>query len=325
MSNDRKLDQFYTNNDIASHCHQLLLDFMDSKGIEKTVWLEPSAGTGAFYNLLEGEKIGIDLEPKTPNVIESDFLEFDLEDKQYITIGNPPFGKNSSLAIKFFNKCSLHSKVVAFIVPKTFKKDSVKNKLNANMHLEYEYEIPANSFHFINEIVDVPCVFQIWVRKDLLRDRIKKSKITEDFLFVKRGEADVAFQRVGVKAGTIKGKERFDSIADPSHNFIQIVNPESLLILKLIDWNSVKYNTAGNPSISKAELIEEYEKYKEGLIFYIRDGALFFIDKCYKLKVINNDVVISFEKESLSSLIEEVQNKIDGSIIEKINRYMNPD
>ena len=37
----------------------------------------------------------------------------------------PPFGKVSSLAIRFFNKCAQFSDVIAFIIPRTFNKVSV--------------------------------------------------------------------------------------------------------------------------------------------------------------------------------------------------------
>lgn len=260
MSNDRQLDKFYTNEDIAAQCFNWLQKDLSRLKL-KGVWLEPSAGAGVFYNLMQGEKIGIDLDPANKEIIKHDFLTYELKRCDYITLGNPPFGKNSSLAIKFFNKCAKHSKVVAFIVPRTFKKQSVQNKLDKFMTLFSEYEIPPNSFNFKNETVDVPCVFQVWVKTETPR-KIFNEKITlKDISFVKRQEADIAFQRVGVKAGTIKGKDKFNDIADASHLFIKINNNKALDILNSINWDHIKYNTAGNPSISKNELIQEYFKF----------------------------------------------------------------
>lgn len=294
MSKERQLDQFYTNQNIANDCYKLLINFMKDNHIEKTEWLEPSAGSGAFFNILDGDKIGIDLEPKSDKIIQSDFLEYNLPKTNYITIGNPPFGKNSSLAIKFFNKCAIHSKIVAFIVPKTFKKDSVKNKLNNEMHLEFEFDIPENSFHFKSEIVDVPCVFQIWLKKDVIREKINKSRVSEDFVFTKRDEADFAFQRVGARAGALKGRDIFDKIADPSHNFIKFVNPDSAILLFFINWKGIKENTAGNPSISKTELIQEYNKYKnEYLLGTVNNYYIFKINDQIFLKFIENGNVVS--------------------------------
>jgi hypothetical protein len=44
-------------------------------------------------------------------------------------IGNPPFGRQSSTAIKFIKKSCLFCNSLSFILPKSFKKDSLKNKV----------------------------------------------------------------------------------------------------------------------------------------------------------------------------------------------------
>ena len=41
-------------------------------------------------------------------------------------LGNPPFGRQSSLAIKFIKKSSIFCDTISFILPKSFKKDSMK-------------------------------------------------------------------------------------------------------------------------------------------------------------------------------------------------------
>lgn len=262
----QELDQFYTNNNVAISCYEKLLHILDKYDIcsKDKVWLEPSAGNGAFYNLLPINKLGIDIEPKIENVIEHDFLTYNLQHENYITIGNPPFGKNSSLAIKFFNKCAEVSDIIAFIVPKTFKKNSVKNKLNLYMELIEEYEIEDFSFNIEDKIVNVPCVFQVWKKVSTPREKIKPLRTVEGIVFCSKEQADIAFQRVGVNAGTIKGKERFSHIAEASHIFIQLKDMSDVEILKNIDWSEIKYNTAGNPSISKSELIAKYIETKSG-------------------------------------------------------------
>lgn len=275
MTFERDLDQFYTNSDIALKCYDLLQGVLAQNNIKPTIWLEPSAGSGAFFSIVSGSKLGIDIDPKIDKVVKADFLEYSLKDEGYITIGNPPFGKNSSLAIKFFNKCSEVSKVVAFIVPKTFKKDSVQKKLNNHMHLAFEWDVPSNSFNIKKEIVDVPCVFQVWIKQDIVRQNTNKSSLAEDFIFTNRTTANIAFQRVGVRAGTIKGCAAFPEIADASHLFINTLQPDVVKILKVIDWSAIKFNTAGNPSISKRELISEYTRYKASLVGIIDDYLLF--------------------------------------------------
>ena len=66
------LDQFYTNIDVAKLC-------VDTIDISKyDIVVEPSAGTGAFYNIIDHpNKVGIDLEPKCEGVEKQDFLNWD--------------------------------------------------------------------------------------------------------------------------------------------------------------------------------------------------------------------------------------------------------
>ena len=80
------------------------------------------------------------------------------------------------------------------------------------------------------------------------------------FEFVTRKEdANFLFQRVGVAAGSVH--KNFDR-ANPAHHLIKA--PDSVYeVMKHIDWNnSSKYHTAGNPSISKGELVAAYERAK---------------------------------------------------------------
>ena len=55
------LDQFYTSKEIAIKCYQEIIDKYDSKRF--SVFLEPSAGAGSFFNLFpKSKRYGIDLE-----------------------------------------------------------------------------------------------------------------------------------------------------------------------------------------------------------------------------------------------------------------------
>lgn len=172
MNKSRSLDQFYTKPEIAKLCYSFLTKYIK----ENSFFIEPSAGNGSFYSILpKDSRIWIDLVPQYEDVLFCDFFDFKFDNnlklkyKQIITIGNPPFGKNSSLAIKFLNKSELFSNLVAFILPKTFKKDSVINKINPYLHLLSELELPKNSFIFNGEPYDVPCVFQIWEKTTRIR------------------------------------------------------------------------------------------------------------------------------------------------------------
>lgn len=172
MSKVNILDQYYTNPDIAKLCFDKVINLYQSKF---DIYIEPSAGDGSFFNLLPSNRVGYDLDPKHHEVIMQDYLKINCDifsNKKVITIGNPTFGKNSSLAVKFFNKSAEHSSVIAFILPKTFKKVSIQNKLNVNFRLIKTFDLPKNSFILNNQTYDVPCCFQIWQKSNKKRCKI---------------------------------------------------------------------------------------------------------------------------------------------------------
>lgn len=250
------LDQFYTKKSVALDLFNRFNAIVLLNGLNKNDWLEPSAGDGAFFDLMPENKLGLDLDVKNPKVIKANFLNYELPKKDYIVLGNPPFGKNSSLAVRFFNKAASNAVLIGFVVPKTFKKDSVKNKLNRHFHLIHEEDLKNNSFEFEGKDYDVPCVFQVWIKRDNLRELAVKTFSHPDFLFVDKDHADFAIQRVGMAAGRVKID--FKPYAVASHYFLK-ASKEVREVFEKIDWSSVKGNTAGNPSISKSELIQLYQ------------------------------------------------------------------
>ena len=49
--NENGLDQFYTNNDVAYKCYTKIKNLIDINSYD--IHLEPSAGNGSFYNLMD--------------------------------------------------------------------------------------------------------------------------------------------------------------------------------------------------------------------------------------------------------------------------------
>ena len=252
-----RLDQFYTNSDVVDSCISTI-DFDDYDII-----IEPSAGDGAFYNKITGEKIGIDLEPRMDGLIQQNYLEFDrfiFTDKKILVIGNPPFGKNSSLALKFFNHSAIFADTIAFILPRTFRKVSVINRLSEKFNLVLENKLPKNSFHLPDgKVYDVPCVWQVW-KLGTIRSKIQTKTKHKDFEFVEnKSDANFVVQRVGAGAGNTH--KNFTK-AKASHYWIK-GNDNVYQIMQKMNWDyddSPKYDTAGNPSITKDDLIKKYIK-----------------------------------------------------------------
>lgn len=257
QSKSRNLDQFYTNEKVAKDC----MDFLNKHfNLKDYFLLEPSAGTGSFSDFFHKRSIAFDLEPKRAYINTADFLALDLnflKNEKVFTIGNPPFGKNSSLAIKFFNKAAAISDFIAFIVPKTFKKVSVTNKLDMGFTKVYEFEIPLDSFVFNGVAYAVPCVFQVWKKSAIKRKKIETKSTSALFEFVDRNSSDFAIRRVGGLAGKVI--EDFEAYQDSSHYFIKAKVGKEFLKTQLENlypsFNTQAKNSAGNPSLSKHELI----------------------------------------------------------------------
>jgi predicted RNA methylase len=255
------IDKYYTKPNIANKLIKLVCQYV--KISKKDLIIEPSAGNGSFFGI---KKLGAnyrfyDLEPENDEIIKQDFLELDcnqLDYKKIHIIGNPPFGRQASLAIKFIKKCS-NFYSISFILPKSFKKDSMKKHFPPNFHLIYELDLEDNSFLINGNECNVPCVFQIWEAKKHERDSIKKIEPV-NFKFVeKNSNPDISFRRVGVNAGTISTDI---SKSFQSHYFIKFTNntiEENIEKLKAIKFDTD--NTVGPKSISKPELINEFNKY----------------------------------------------------------------
>lgn len=253
-------EKYYTIPKIAELCVQE----MDKYILDKNVLIiEPSAGNGSFISDIKSLTSNFkfyDLEPENNEIIKQDFLE--LKVKKYNgkihIIGNPPFGRQSSLAIKFIKKCCEFASSISFILPKSFKKESMKKHFDKYYHLIYEGDLSENSFLVNNIEVDVPCIFQIWEKKSNERESIKKVNPI-GFKFVKNTELpDISFRRVGVYAGKISTDIKDKSIQ--SHYFIKftINKPITDILKKLTKIKFDTNNTVGPKSISKQELIKEF-------------------------------------------------------------------
>jgi len=145
-------------------------------------------------------------------------------------------------------------------LPKSFKKVSVQNRLNLYFHLITEVDLPENSFLLNNENYSVPCVFQIWERDNIPREKIKLKTTTDLFSFVDKESAKIRIPRVGGNAG--KATLNLDG-AKTSNYFI--INNTELSDEQFVDFvNSLKFPsityTVGPKSLSKGELIAIFEE-----------------------------------------------------------------
>lgn len=259
-------EQYYTKGEVAQKCIDLTNQHFP---LDKfNIIIEPSAGTGSFINGLNNytEKlISYDIDPKHDSIIKQDYLTTQptqfatqLDKTNILVIGNPPFGRQSSLAKKFIRHSCLFANVIAFILPKSFKKDSMIHCFDLYFHKVFETNLDENSFIFEESEYSVPCVFQIWEKKTVPRVAQQKMVENDNYTFTKEPlSATFAFRRVGVYAGKFVF-ENICSLSKESHYFISSniqINNSIKDSLNSISWNHD--NTTGPKSISKQELISK--------------------------------------------------------------------
>jgi hypothetical protein len=261
------VDKFYTKPTVSLHCCQLLQQYIHINPLDDII-LEPSAGNGSFIDPLSNicdNCVFYDIEPENDLIIKQDYLELksvpNLHNVIHV-VGNPPFGRQSSLAIKFIKKSADFCNSISFILPKSFKKDSMQKHFPKDFHLLYQEDLEEKSF-IINETEekDVPCVFQIWQKKNYNRPDIEKM-VASHYTFIKQEDKpDISFRRVGVNAGVID-TENLNDKSVQSHYFIKFddsVNKKDIITrIKQIKYTN--NNTVGPKSICKPEIIREFNK-----------------------------------------------------------------
>lgn len=272
-------DKFYTKQEVADKCVERLLSLVNTNN---KVFLEPTAGNGIFLNSLKGKQFeAYDILPENERIVKKNIFDFRPTNHNYITIGNPPFGKRSKLAIDVFNAVSNYSDVVVFILPVSFMKYGVQKLLNPKFKLIDYFFLPPYSFTDREKEYGVNCVFQIWSKdgeKDL---RIKEAPpisypdfnlwqynaMSEAFNCVNE-KWDIALYRQGYKNYNkiFYQKDKEEIINQMKNNiqffFIQILNENAKSIISKMDFNNLASRNTSTPGFGKADFISYYLEIK---------------------------------------------------------------
>jgi hypothetical protein len=123
----------------------------------------------------------------------------------------------------------------------------------ANFHNIHTEDLPAAAFLLNGEPYDVPCVFQIWERREEPRPQEKRAE-PRGFSYVKADQTPhIAFRRVGVNAG--RATTEVATASPQSHYFLKLDQP-ALIAALLTKNNAHEYpsNTVGPRSLSKGEV-----------------------------------------------------------------------
>jgi predicted RNA methylase len=250
-------EQYYTPlalaHNLVEYVEQVLGPLKDKKV------LEPAGGTGSFVEaaLAKGAKevISFDIEPLHEAVVSGSFLDQELGEKNLITISNPPFGRNNSLSIPFFNHAAAVSDAICFIVPRSWRKWSVTNRLDLNFELVFDQDIDIDYVDSTGELISdksrLATCFQIWKKTASPRIpvKIKDMGVIEK---VSPELADVSLTIFGYGCGNVK--QQFDRVPNTTQLFLKLNHPKALEALKSVEFSKFYKNTAYTEALSIQEI-----------------------------------------------------------------------
>jgi len=250
-------EQYYT----PAHLAEALITQVQSvvPNLSNRVIIEPAGGTGSFINAAASvgvtQFLSFDIEPKHQKVLKGDFLQADLDAVDAVTISNPPFGRNNSLSIPFFNKAADHSEFICFIVPRSWRKWSVINRLDRRFHLVADHDIQIDYEDDAGEKLSVKnglaTCFQIWQRKNTLRPLYSVS----DRGIIEKTDsqnADVALTIFGFSCGKVMTE--FERKPNSTKMFLKLHHPQALKALQTVDFSKFYKNTAYTQALSLPEI-----------------------------------------------------------------------
>ncbi|MCZ3388771.1 MAG: hypothetical protein LH645_06510 [Actinomycetia bacterium] len=257
-------EQFYTPRPVADGVVAQVLDVVpDAVG---RTWIEPAGGTGTFIDAARAvgvlDVISFDIEPRHRDVARGDFLQQQLNVRDAVSVGNPPFGRNNALSVPFFNHCADYSDYIAFIVPRSWRKWSVMNRLDPEFHLVADEDLSIN--YVDSEGVAAyastylqTCV-QIWERR---KENRAKVKVQDQGIVAKckPEDADVALTIFGFGCGAVKTD--FPRRKISTDIYLKLLHPRALEALRAVDYSRFSRNVAYTDALSIQEvnyLLNEY-------------------------------------------------------------------
>jgi predicted RNA methylase len=258
-------EQYYTPRQTAQEVLERVLKQVEK--VDQKSFLEPAGGTGSFVEAAQSagfkRLVSMDIEPLHPKVEKGDFLSSNLDLTGAVCVSNPPFGRNNSLSIPFFNKAARYSDVIAFIVPRSWRKWSVLNRLHQSFHLVDDWDLTIDYVDAKGEHThgtgNLRTCVQVWKRDDT---KIRPKILIPDHGLISRvspKEADVSFTLFGYSCGTVK--EDFPRIPNSTQTFFKLHHPRALEALKAVDYSRFYKHTAYTEALGTQEinfLLNEY-------------------------------------------------------------------
>lgn len=250
-------EQFYTPLNLAEELVQFSAGIIPNFSSRK--FLEPAGGSGSFITALKVQGVesieSVDLYPMFQGVVKKNFLDYKPKQSNLVTISNPPFGRNNALSIPFFNHAAQFSEYIAFLVPRSWRKWSVENRLNLSFHKIADRDVfvsyvdlDGNPFKKNNGL---RTCFQIWKRQTTQR---AKTMVPDNSLIEKTTprKADVAIRVFGYGCGQVL--RSFPRRTNTTLMFLKVKNRKVLGALRQLDYQRFSMNTAYTEALALTEI-----------------------------------------------------------------------
>lgn len=194
-----------------------------------------------------------------------EFLDEDISSLNgCITLTNPPFGRANKLSIPFFNKCAQVAIYIGFIVPKSWRKWSVIDRLDPYFHRAHDEELSIDYVYDSDKASKgkLNTVFQIWEKREYLREVLQ----VEDRGYIRKvkpQDADVSLTIFGRGCGRVKLD--FPRVDNTTQMFLKVADDAVLGALRDVDFSRFYNNVAFIEALSIREINFLLNEYFDGL------------------------------------------------------------
>jgi predicted RNA methylase len=254
-------ERYYTPPALALELTRDLLELIP--GFSARIVIEPAGGTGSFIDaalaLGVTDIYSVDTEPLHPLVKRRDFLSWKpklpARELGAVALSNPPFGRNNALSIPFFNHAAGFSEYQAYILPRSWRKWSVQNRLDRNFHLIADRDLELNYVDAEGVALSrqnrLRTCFQVWQRLPSTRPIIKVA----DLGFVSRATpqtADLAITTFGYGCGRVH--REFDRAKNTTRIYLRVHDPRVYEVIDSLDYLQFSKHTAYTEALALSEI-----------------------------------------------------------------------
>lgn len=189
--------------------------------------------------------------------------EFMTETSRFdVIIGNPPYGRAAGLATKFLNKAFELCEDVRFVLPRSFRKLSITNRINLDFSCVYDETLPYETF--VPATSNTKTCYQIWKRQR--REKVKLASTHPDWTDLKwaqRDEASLMVRVAGTRAGAMFTAEEMKKYkCGAGHNHFIKASPEVVQRLLALQDELIELGKEANnqESIGRYQIVSLYNQ-----------------------------------------------------------------